>query len=174
MYTSCKPCTKSTFTSYKRNCKEHRHALRLFRHKLNNMKCNVMLYYVLSFSASVCVLEVPTRRKSLYQAAIFQTTNQPDNMQLSLLPGWELFTFHIPTQPFSSATDFSLSISKGNTKTDLQIRRKWGGLFLCVFFFFFQISVQHVLKMQQNFQVCQATVNQESKSCTLLWICRKS
>lgn len=42
-----------------------------------------------SFCSSCCCMHAgPAKRKPIYQAAIYHGTNQPDNLQLCLLPGW--------------------------------------------------------------------------------------
>lgn len=50
-------------------------------HKLN-MKCKAELYFVLLASGRVCTPAVLAKEKLIYQ-----TDNQPDNLQLCLLPG---------------------------------------------------------------------------------------
>ena len=89
-------------------------AIASFNHK-PNMKRSARLRFLSFLPVVVCAraCSSPAKRKLIYQAAIYQAANQPDNLQLCLLPGWA--TLHsspragVKPQPSAPLSYFSLS-----------------------------------------------------------------
>ncbi len=75
----------------------HSHNCFIYLQTKHEMQCSCS-FCPFSQCVYVCASAVSAKRKPFYQAAIYQAANQPDNLQLCLLPGWAT----LPSSPTAS------------------------------------------------------------------------